>query len=56
MAAFGIMVEKNDFKKILKSGYVLTAKEINEPIYKDGGSLMWWSVKNSNINLARVFL
>lgn len=56
MAAFGRMVEENDEKGILKSGYVLTSKEINEPYLKEGGSIMWWSIKNSNIRLAKAFL
>ena len=38
------------------SGFVITAKEINDSIFKEGASAMWQSVKNRNIILARMFL
>lgn len=50
------MVELNQFGKLMKSGFVVTAKEINDPIFKDGASAMWWAVKNSNTELTRIFL
>ena len=53
---FGKMIEKNEYKKIIRSGYVLTAKEINEPMLANAASIIWWSVKNSNIDLVRVLL
>lgn len=40
----------------MKSGFVVTAKEINDSIFKDGASAMWWAVKNCNYDLTRIFL
>lgn len=35
---------------------MVTAKEINDSIFKNGASAMWWAVKNSNYDLTRIFL
>lgn len=40
----------------MKSGFVVTAKEINENFLKDGANAMWWAVKNCNLDLTRIFL
>ncbi len=56
LAEFGKMVEHNETHKLMKSGFVVTAKEINEPIFKDGANAMWWAVKNCNLDLTRIFL
>lgn len=50
------MVVENHFKTLLKSGFVMTAKEINDSIYREKASAIWWAVKNSNVELAKKFL
>jgi hypothetical protein len=50
------MVENNLHSKIKQSGFVITKKEINDPVCSEGASVMWWSVKNSNVELTRKFL
>lgn len=56
LAEFGKMVQADDFARLIRSGFVVTAKEINESIFKDGASAMWWSVKNCNVDLTKIFL
>lgn len=56
LTEFGKMVQENNHAQLRKSGIVITAKEINEPIYKNGTSAMWWAVYYSNVELARIFL
>lgn len=56
MAELGRMVESNHHHKIMKSGFVLTPKEINEHLFSEGGNALWWAVKNCNIELAEIFL
>lgn len=56
LAQFGKMVVENERNKIMKSGFVLTAKEINNPTFEQSASLMWWAVKNSNVELTQKLL
>jgi ankyrin repeat protein len=35
---------------------VVTAREINNPIYGNKASAIWWAVKNSNAELVRILL
>lgn len=56
LAQFGKMIEENQTGKMMRSGFVVNAKQLNDPVFKEGASAMWWAVKNSNVELAKKFL
>jgi ankyrin repeat protein len=50
------MVEQNQYAMLLKSGIVVTNREINGTSMSQGGNPMWWAVFHSNLELTRKFL
>ncbi len=56
LGEFARMVEQNQYAMLLKSGIVVTSREINSTSMGRGGNPMWWAVFHSNIDLTRKFL
>jgi hypothetical protein len=42
------LVEANHYNQLRKSGIVVTDKEINDPVMKNGTNAIWWAVWHSN--------
>lgn len=56
LSQFVNLVERNFYNKILINSYVLTEKQINSAICKEGGTVVWWAVKNNNYELVKKLL
>lgn len=50
------LVENDQLNLLKKSGLVVTSKEINNNIMKNGTNSMWWAVYHSNLELTTLFL
>jgi hypothetical protein len=50
------MAEKNQYSKMMQNGYVITAKEINNPLCSNGANILWWAVHNINFELVKKLL
>ena len=49
-------MEDDDMLRVKQGGFVLTSEELNDNSCTFNANCVWWSVKNSNVELVKKFL